>query len=244
MIVVSIDTLRTDHLPAYGYSGVETPAIDRLRQDAILYRNAFSHVPLTLPSHTSMFSGRLPSEHGVRDNVGYPVPATPRALAALAAEDRAATPPAARSRASSCAAKPASRAASTSSTAGSSGARRRPLGSVTRSGADTLLAARDWLDALEGRAVLLLPPPLRAAHAVHPAATVRRQLQASPVRRRDRRGRPRGRTLVRPSSAELGVYDRALVVLLSDHGEGLGRSRRTRTRRCCSIAKRSRCRCW
>ena len=71
VVLISIDTLRSDHLPAYGYEGVETPAIDAFRRDAILFERAYSHTPLTLPSHVSMLTGRLPTEHGVRDNVGY-----------------------------------------------------------------------------------------------------------------------------------------------------------------------------
>src|SRR3954453_21503994 len=71
VILISIDTLRSDHLPAYGYRQVETPAIDGLRRDAIPFARAYSHTPLTLPSHVSMLTGRLPTEHGVRDNVGY-----------------------------------------------------------------------------------------------------------------------------------------------------------------------------
>ena len=71
VILISIDTLRADHLPAYGYTGVETPAIDALRRDGILFRRAYSHTPLTLPSHTSILTGLLPPAHGVRDNVGY-----------------------------------------------------------------------------------------------------------------------------------------------------------------------------
>jgi choline-sulfatase len=71
VILISIDTLRSDHLPAYGYGGVATPAIDAFRRDAILFERAYSHTPLTLPSHVSMLTGRLPTEHGVRDNVGY-----------------------------------------------------------------------------------------------------------------------------------------------------------------------------
>ncbi|HYM60267.1 MAG TPA: sulfatase-like hydrolase/transferase [Thermoanaerobaculia bacterium] len=71
VILISIDTLRSDHLPAYGYKGVETPALDRFRGDAILFRNAYSHCPMTLPSHLSMLTGLLPPEHGVRDNVGF-----------------------------------------------------------------------------------------------------------------------------------------------------------------------------
>ena len=49
VVLVSVDTLRSDHLPAYGYAGVETPALDALRKDSILFTHAFSHVPLTLP---------------------------------------------------------------------------------------------------------------------------------------------------------------------------------------------------
>ena len=71
IVLISIDTLRSDHLPAYGYRRVETPAIDALRRDAVLFARAYSHVPLTLPSHCSILTGRLPGEHGVRDNVGY-----------------------------------------------------------------------------------------------------------------------------------------------------------------------------
>ncbi|HET7436947.1 MAG TPA: sulfatase-like hydrolase/transferase, partial [Thermoanaerobaculia bacterium] len=71
VIVISIDTLRADHLPAYGYNGVQTPAIDALRKDSILFTNAYSHVPLTLPSHVSMLTGLLPPENKVRNNIGY-----------------------------------------------------------------------------------------------------------------------------------------------------------------------------
>ncbi|HWX25035.1 MAG TPA: sulfatase-like hydrolase/transferase, partial [Vicinamibacteria bacterium] len=71
MVLISIDTLRADHLPAYGYGGVETPHLDALRKDAILFANAYSHCPLTLPSHVSILTGLLPPAHGVRDNLGY-----------------------------------------------------------------------------------------------------------------------------------------------------------------------------
>ncbi len=71
IILISIDTLRSDRLPAYGYTAVQTPAIDALRTDSILYERAYSHCPLTLVSHASMFTGLLPAEHGARDNTGY-----------------------------------------------------------------------------------------------------------------------------------------------------------------------------
>jgi choline-sulfatase len=71
VFIVCVDTLRADHLPAYGYSRVETPALDALARDSIVFDNAISHVPLTLPSHVSLFTGLLPFQHGVRDNLGY-----------------------------------------------------------------------------------------------------------------------------------------------------------------------------
>ena len=76
VILISIDTVRADHLPAWGYKGVETPAIDALRKDGILYQNAYSHVPLTLPSHVSILTGQLPPDNGVRNNIGFPFDAS------------------------------------------------------------------------------------------------------------------------------------------------------------------------
>lgn len=71
VILISVDTLRADHLPAYGYRQVETPNIDGLRRDSVLFERVYSHCPMTLPSHASMFTGSLPTEHGVRNNIGY-----------------------------------------------------------------------------------------------------------------------------------------------------------------------------
>jgi len=73
IVLVSIDTLRADHLPAYGYRGVRTPAIDALAADGVVFDRAYSHAPQTLPAHTALLSGRLPFETGVRDNVGFTV---------------------------------------------------------------------------------------------------------------------------------------------------------------------------
>lgn len=76
VIIISIDTLRADHLPAYGYGKVETPHIDQFRGDAILFQNAYAHVPLTLPSHVSLLTGALPQDNEVRNNIGYPFDAS------------------------------------------------------------------------------------------------------------------------------------------------------------------------
>ena len=78
VVLISVDTLRSDRLPMYGYSMIETPALDGLRRDAVLFERAYSHIPLTLPSHVSLFTGLEPGQHGVLDNSGYRLdPATP-----------------------------------------------------------------------------------------------------------------------------------------------------------------------
>jgi choline-sulfatase len=73
IVLISIDTLRADHLPVYGYHKVKTPAIDALASDGVVFEHAYSHAPQTLPAHASILSGRLPFDTGVRDNVGFAV---------------------------------------------------------------------------------------------------------------------------------------------------------------------------
>lgn len=78
VILISIDTLRADHLGIYGYTKGRTPNIDALAKDGTVFDRAYAHAPQTLPSHTSMLTGQLPFEHGVRDNIGFTVkPNTP-----------------------------------------------------------------------------------------------------------------------------------------------------------------------
>ena len=71
VVVITLDTTRADRLGAYGFEGVQTPAIDSLAREGILFRSAHAVTPLTLPSHTSLFSGTYPPHHGVRDNGGF-----------------------------------------------------------------------------------------------------------------------------------------------------------------------------
>jgi arylsulfatase A-like enzyme len=70
VILISIDTLRADHLPAYGYRAIKTPAIDSLASDGVVFERAYTHSAQTLPSHAAMMTGRLPFENGVRDDDG------------------------------------------------------------------------------------------------------------------------------------------------------------------------------
>lgn len=68
LVLVSIDTLRADRLPAYGYDRIETPALDRLVAEGVRFGRVTSPVPLTLPAHSSLLTGQYPFRHGVRDN--------------------------------------------------------------------------------------------------------------------------------------------------------------------------------
>ena len=70
VVLVTIDTLRRDHLAPYG-APFETPAASRLAREGVLFERAVSHAPLTLPSHSSIFTGLYPFHHGVHDNAGF-----------------------------------------------------------------------------------------------------------------------------------------------------------------------------
>ena len=60
LILITIDTLRADHLGCYGYSNIDTPYIDRLAEEGIDFTRAFTPVPITLPSHVSIFTSLYP----------------------------------------------------------------------------------------------------------------------------------------------------------------------------------------
>lgn len=73
LLLITLDTMRADRLPAYGFTGVLTPALDRIAAEGAVFEETFAAVPLTLPSHTSLFTGLYPPRHGVRDNAGAPL---------------------------------------------------------------------------------------------------------------------------------------------------------------------------
>jgi choline-sulfatase len=71
VLLITIDTLRADHLGCYGFRLAHTPAIDALAEEGVRCSNAIAAAPITLPSHTSIMTGLLPPAHGVRDNGAY-----------------------------------------------------------------------------------------------------------------------------------------------------------------------------
>ncbi len=71
LLIFTLDTVRADRLGCYGYSLLESPNIDLLAANGIVFDEAYAAAPITLPSHTTLFTGLYPPSHGVRDNTSY-----------------------------------------------------------------------------------------------------------------------------------------------------------------------------
>jgi len=71
LILITIDTLRSDHLGCYGHDAIKTPNIDGLAHNGTLFTNAYSPSPLTFPSHVSLMTGQYPIRHGVQNNCSF-----------------------------------------------------------------------------------------------------------------------------------------------------------------------------
>src|SRR5581483_9316077 len=82
VILISIDTLRADHLSAYGYRAVHTPGLDGFRDRGTQFLHADAQVPLTLPSHLSLFTSTYPFENRIEENA-EPVPPGAETLASV-----------------------------------------------------------------------------------------------------------------------------------------------------------------
>src|SRR5271168_278298 len=67
VFLITIDTLRADHVHCYGFANAETPALDGLAKDGIRFAQAFTPSPITNTSHTTILTGLLPDSHGVTD---------------------------------------------------------------------------------------------------------------------------------------------------------------------------------
>jgi arylsulfatase A-like enzyme/tetratricopeptide (TPR) repeat protein len=83
ILLVTIDTLRADRVGAYGAKSPATPVMDRLAREGVLFEQATVQVPLTRPSHVSILTGEYPFTHGIRDNFSQPLGREHRTLAEL-----------------------------------------------------------------------------------------------------------------------------------------------------------------
>jgi len=84
VILITLDTTRPDYLSCYGDSPVETPHLDRLAKQGVLFTDAVAQVPLTLPSHACILTGAYPQTHKIRDNGGFNLDADIPTLATIA----------------------------------------------------------------------------------------------------------------------------------------------------------------
>jgi choline-sulfatase len=214
VILISIDTLRSDHLPMYGYTGGATPHLDAFRRDAVLFERAYSHYPLTLPSHCSVLTGQLPSEHGVRDNLVYTlandVPTLPELL-----RDRGYRTAAVVSAGALGASKGLARGFELYDDDFEAGGRRP--GRWIRPGSETFEQALAWLRS-HGDQPFFLFTHIYEPHRPYDAPT---GLGATPYDD-DIAAADAAVGHFLDELKTLDLYDRSLIVLFSDHGEGLG----------------------
>jgi arylsulfatase A-like enzyme len=217
LILVSIDTLRADHLPAYGYTGVRTPNIDAFAAESTVFDSAWSHSPQTLPSHTSILSGQLPFEHGVRDNTGFTVKPNQwlvqRALHDAGWRTGGFVSAYVLRRETGI-----GQGFDTFDSDLPAAAPEASIGQIQRDGADTLEAASRWLDVQTDSKFFLFvhfyephkpytPPARYSMYAPYDGEIAYADELV-------------GRVFDRLRAK--GLYDRATIVLLADHGEGLG----------------------
>jgi arylsulfatase A-like enzyme/Flp pilus assembly protein TadD len=91
VVVITIDTTRADHLGCYGYKQIHTPNMDALAADGYRFERAYTPVPVTLPSHTVIFTGTYPTRNGIHDFGANKLNATQPTLASVLKEKGYAT---------------------------------------------------------------------------------------------------------------------------------------------------------
>jgi arylsulfatase A-like enzyme/predicted Zn-dependent protease len=228
IILISIDTLRADHLPIYGYNQIRTPAIESLASDGIVFDRAYSHSPQTLPSHIALLTGRLPFETGVRDDEPDLLKPNERLLAQMLRDRGYATA----GIVSTGLLRRATGVAqgfdffddpSTLPEAALSDDAELTPGQRRRDGNESEAIAEHWLDSVGSTRVFLFLQ-LDDPHAPHaPNHPLQAAVGASPL--------PYDQQIAYADDA-LGrfikylkkhqLYDQSTIVLVSDHGEGLG----------------------
>ncbi len=220
LVMITIDTLRPDHLECYGYKSIRTPHINGLAADGILIENAYTPIPLTLPSHASIFTGTYPLFHGVRDFTGFTLSKQRTTLATMLQ----------------------AAGYSTGAVVGSAVLESRwgldqgfdfyydnfpfsltqdwqPI--AERTGDVVVREALGWLDGIKGKRFFLWVHLFDPHDPYSPPAAYDNQY----------RGRPYDGEIAFTDEMvgrilgylkQNNLYNRSLIVLLSDHGEGLG----------------------
>ncbi len=221
VILITIDTVRADHLGCYGATGVQTPTLDALASDGIVFERAISQVPLTWPSHAAILTGTYPFQNGVQDFTGQPLSSQFRSVAQAFKQQGYAT------------------GAVVSSFVLDRGwglARgfdfyddafsaetfmKKDLGLVDRKAEESVTHALDWLKKTPHRPFFLWLHLYDPHSPYDPPEPYRTQYRSHPYDGE-----------IAYADHELGrlidwlkrnqLYDRSLIVFLSDHGESLG----------------------
>jgi arylsulfatase A-like enzyme len=233
VILISIDTLRADHLSAYGYQKIHTPHIDSFAQDGTLFAEAETQVPLTLPAHTSLLTSTYPFENRVEENAervssgvvtlasvlrahGYKTAAF---IGSIFLERQLGLNQGFDTYDSPFSFEAGSRIAGSMIFAGVT---RNPYAvRQTRDGALVVRSALQWLDAHRGQPVFVFVHLFDVhEHESVPAALARQRGLSRYDVQVDLADRLIGR--FQKALAQTGWWDRSLTVLLSDHGESLG----------------------
>jgi arylsulfatase A-like enzyme/tetratricopeptide (TPR) repeat protein len=217
VVLVSIDTLRSDRVGSYGYAKAKTPALDALAREGVVFEDVFSHCPLTLPAHASLFTGLLPPRHGVRDNLGFTLGESHHTLARRFQDAGYATGGAVSAYVLRRATGIASGFSFWDDSFESEGAV-EAIGDLQRDGALATEALARFVEAQRGKrffAFLHLYEP-HTPYAPPPAHRGQADPYDGEVAYADELV---GRLVGRLKAA--GVYDEAIVAVTSDHGEGL-----------------------
>lgn len=219
IIIISVDTLRADYLPAYGATGVETPHIDALASDSIVFENAWSQVPLTLPSHASMFTGRLPAKINVRNNLGYRLdsgtPTIPSLLRSSGYRTGAAVSAWVLRGETGLGGSFDHYDDRMDATGGAT------VGEIQRAGNATVDAAIDWLTSSSAAKPFLFLHLFEPHTPYAPPEPFATKYAASPYHGEIAAADAAVGRLLDHLRAN-GEYERATIVFMSDHGEGLG----------------------
>ena len=220
VLLITIDTLRADAVGAYGNQTVSTPWMDRLAREGVRFEQAHAQNVVTLPSHANILSGRYPFDHGIRDNAAFRFPANRDTMATILARAGYRT-------AAFVSAFPLDsrfgldRGFSVYDDRLGDPEKRAGFLMQERPGAATIAAARAWLAAQDGAKtftwVHLYEPHFPYAPPEPFASRFASDLYHGEVSYVDSLLQPLLEPLLSP-----GKESRTLIVLTSDHGEGLG----------------------
>ncbi|HET8922332.1 MAG TPA: sulfatase-like hydrolase/transferase [Candidatus Acidoferrum sp.] len=221
IVFITIDTVRADHLGCYGYKLIETPHLDALATSGVRFANAYTPVPITLPAHSVMLTGTYPMRTGMHDFSGNRLNSSQPTLATLLRAHGYATGAAVGS-------------AVLDSRFGLSRGfdfyydrfdfsrlDERNIDAMMRPGNEVVDHALAWLDGNHRKPFLLWVHLYDAHHPYNPPASYLQKYRAHPydggIAFVDAQV---GRVVAYLKSK--GIYDRTLIVVAGDHGEGLG----------------------